>query len=206
MKVVPYTLYGQSYTVLRRLRDNEPINFYYNYFDDDTSENAAFKTKELYAWSNKLVGANFYKVMLAAYALEGLYYSGINVVDDNADFISGDYYVAWINSLFDENFVSRSADPWDVYLALKGTKYEKYMTPNKFRDYKRTVIGYLGYMDVMAVTEGLTVLKEFLMEKEIGLKAMTALSSASGVESYINRSLKVWKNFPEAVLGAKMNS
>ena len=161
MKVVPYTLYGQRYAVLRRLRDNEPINFYYNYFDDDTSEDAGFNTNELYAWSNKLVGANFYKVMLAAYALEGLYYSGINVVDDNADFISGDYYVAWINSLFDEKFVSRSADPWDVYLALKGTKYEEYMTPNKFRDYKCTVIGYLGYLDVMAVTEGLTVLKEF---------------------------------------------
>ena len=28
--------------------------------------------------------------------------------------------IAWINSLFDEKFVSRSADPWDVYLALKG--------------------------------------------------------------------------------------
>ena len=44
---------------------------------------------------------------------------------------------------------------------MKGTKYEEYMTPNKFRDYKCTVIGYLGYLDVMAVTEGLTVLKEF---------------------------------------------
>lgn len=161
MKVEPYTLYGQRYAVLRRLRGNEPINFYYNYFDDDTSEDASFNTKELYAWSNKLVGANFYKVMLAAYALEGLYYSGINVVDDNADFISGDYYIGWINSIFNESFVSRSIDPWDVYLALKGTEYEEYMTPNKFRYYKRTYVGYLGYLDVMAVTEGLTELKEF---------------------------------------------
>lgn len=171
MKIEPYTLYGQRYAVLRRLRDYEPINFYYNYFDDDTSEDAGFNTKELYAWSNKLVGANFYKVMLAAYALEGLYYSGINVVDDNADFISSDYYIAWINSLFDENFVSRSADPWNVYLALKGTKYEKYMTPNKFRDYKRTVIGYLGYLDVMAVTEGLTELKEFFGKEKNWLES-----------------------------------
>ena len=161
MKVAPYTLYGQRYAVLRRLRDNEPINFYYNYFDDDTSEDAGFDKKEMTAWSNKLVGEIFYKVMLAAYALEGLYYSGINVVDDNANFISGDYYIGWINSLFDENFVSRSRDPWDVYLALKGTEYEEYIYPDKFRYYKRTVIGYLGYLDVMAVTEGLTELKEF---------------------------------------------
>lgn len=161
MKVEPYTLYGQRYAVLRRLRGNEPINFYYNYFDDDTSEDASFNTNELYAWSNKLVGANFYKVMLAAYALEGLYYSGINVVDDNADFISGDYYIGWINSIFNESFVSRSIDPWDVYLALKGTEYEEYMYPNKFRYYKRTYVGYLGYLDVMAVTEGLTELKDF---------------------------------------------
>lgn len=171
MQLVPYTLYGQRYAVLKRLRDNESIDFYYNYFDDDTSEDAGFNTKELYAWSNKLVGANFYKVMLAAYALEGLYYSGINVVDDNADFISGEYHIGWINSIFNESFVSRSTDPWDVYLALKGTEYEDYMHLGKFRYYKRTVVGYLGYLDVVAVTEGLAELKEFFGKEKNWLES-----------------------------------
>ena len=163
LQVESYTLYGKKYFTLKRLQKKEDIWFCYNYFDDDTSEDAGFNGKELRVWSTKLVGGHFYRVVLAAYALEGLYNSGINVVDDNGDYISGDYYIAWLNSLFGENYLSRSMDPWDAYLSLKSSEYDD-LDPSRFRCYKNTFDGYLGYLDVMAVEEGCKALDKYFSQ------------------------------------------
>lgn len=171
MEVIPYPLCGQSYLTLRRLQESSCMDFYYNYFDDDTSEAAGFDKENLQVWSNKLVGSRFYRVMLAAYALEGIYYSGINIVNDNADLISGNYCIAWLNELFDEKFCSKSADPWDVYVSLKGTEYEDWMDSSRFKCYKGTYIGFLGYLDIIAVEKGITALNKFLNQEKQWLES-----------------------------------
>lgn len=158
MKLYAFNLYGQQYVGLKRLMDRgDGVSCYYNYFDDDTSEDAGFDHEKLSFWSNKLVGARFYKVMLAAYALESEYYTGLNIISNNGSLDNGEHYLKWINFLFDEKYIAKCNDSWDAYMALRGTEYENYYDFNIFRSNGDK---FLGCLDVVAAEEGISNVRE----------------------------------------------
>ena len=162
MKLYNLDLYGQQYVGIKRLQDTgDSVSCYYNYFDDDTSEDAGFNHERLSFWSNKLVGDRFYKVVLAAYALEGEYYTGMNIISNNGSLDNGEAYLSWVNSLFNEKYISKCNDAWDAYLAVRGTEYEDYYDLKIFRNYGDRL---LGCMDVAAAEEGIGKVRELYQQ------------------------------------------
>ena len=71
----------------------------------------------------------------------------------------------WINYVFDEKFTARGKNPWEVYLKIRGSHIDKYLVENNLSMYKNGVIGYRGYLDIIAVKYGLEQLSKILVEE-----------------------------------------
>ena len=60
MEVEDVVLYRQRLTLIRKPKmDDDGMNFYYNYFEDDCRENAGFDRNNCYVWSNKVGWINY---------------------------------------------------------------------------------------------------------------------------------------------------
>lgn len=158
-----YTLFGDRYTVIKRACMNEhEIYFDYNYFEDDLHETAGFDKDSFRVFSGKVSYSSFALTMLAAYALEGLYTPGHNAIKHDGIWFNSIISTSWINYLFNENYVAKGTDPWEIYLILKGTEAEKHISRRNLQNIKNTYLGYRGYIDIIAVKEGLEAAKKEL--------------------------------------------
>ena len=89
--------------------------FHFNYFEDDTWENAGFNPKygENRLWSNKIGSREFNDVIMAGYMLYEQYLAG-GMAECNGDIISDRDYVGWINQVCGTSFSMKNRfDLWD---------------------------------------------------------------------------------------------
>ena len=161
-----YILFGEKYLVLKRARPHKHlISFNYNYFEDDFHEEAGLNMIDYRLWSGKVDSGNFTLAMLAAYSLEGLYTEEPTTIEYDGSWLYSDMPTSWINYVFDEKFTARGKDPWEVYLKIRGSHIDKYLVENNLSMYKNGVIGYRGYLDIIAVKYGLEQLSKILVEE-----------------------------------------
>lgn len=163
MKWSQFSLLGSTYEVLRRLSPEEKSYFFsYNYFQDDFMEDAGFNGEEYRVWSNKVGGRQFGMVMASAYALEGAYTNGITAIDDNTHIIRADFFLHWVNYLFNEEYYAKNRDPWATYLVAKEIGLD--LEADDFWFVSSSEIGVIGVIDIIAVTEGIDALKDYLKD------------------------------------------
>lgn len=161
MKWSQFSLLGSTYEVLRRLSPEEKRYFFsYNYFQDEFMEDAGFDNEKCCVWSNKVGGRQFGMVMASAYALEGAYTNGITAIDDNTHIIRADFFLHWVNYLFNEGYYDKNRDPWETYLVAKEIDLD--LEANDFWFISGSEIGLIGIIDIIAVTDGINDLKGYL--------------------------------------------
>lgn len=118
MDIERVQLYGKQIPLLRKATmKEEGMNFYYNYFGDESWENAGFNRKGGYVWSNKIGWECFGQTVIAAYVLEEIYTDGIAIALANGIPVTSWGVVAWINYLFGTRYHVKHFDLWDVFEA-----------------------------------------------------------------------------------------
>lgn len=163
MKWCQFSLLGTRYEALRRLsREEKKYYFSYNYFQDEFMEDAGFDGEECRVWSNKVGGRQFGMVMAAAYALEGAYTDGITAIDNNTHIMRADFFLYWVNYLFGEGYYDKNQDPWATFLVAKEIGLD--LEADDFWFVSSSEIGVIGVIDIIAVTEGIDALKDYLKD------------------------------------------
>lgn len=162
-----YILFGEEYLVLKRATPHEQrISFNYNYFEDDFHEEAGFNMDNNRVWSGKVDTGDYAMAMLAAYTLEGLYTDEPTAIEHDGNWLPSEHPTNWINFVFDEKFIARGKDPWEVYLKIRGTFREENLTTRDLRMYMCRDVGYRGYLDIISVKYGLKELRKDLSEEK----------------------------------------
>lgn len=150
MKIEEVQLYGKCIQLIRKVKmEQAGMNFCYNYFEDDSWENAGFNREKCYVWSNKIGWRHFHKTVTAAYVLEELYTEGISATLVNGKLVTSWGYVGWINYLFGETFHIKNFDPWKLFEALHDFK-EDYSSANRF-DFGESRYAFIGECEIAAV-------------------------------------------------------
>lgn len=147
-------LYGKKIPMLRKVSMQEDgMEFFYNYFEDDSWETAGFNRKDCYVWSNKIGWRHFHQTIIAAYVLEELYTEGISAAMVNGDPIFSWSYVGWINYLFHEQNHIKNFDPWKLFEAVHCSKEERveYM---EWYDIADKRYAFIGGCEIYAVQHG----------------------------------------------------
>lgn len=161
-------LYGKEIPMLRKVRMQENgMDFYYNYFEDDFWESAGFNRDGCYVWSNKIGWEHFHQTVVAAYVLEELYTDGISIAMVNGDPVTSWGYVGWINYLFDEKNHVKNFDPWKVFEAIHYSeeKSEEYMT---WYNFGKSRYAFIGGCEIYAVLNGYEEAISVYNTEEIG--------------------------------------
>lgn len=108
------SLFGKKIITINPVKYDkyQNIDFIYNYYEDSLWENSGFNGKTGHVYSRKVGWSFFNFVMASAYVLESLYSDGDFVILENGDPLINEERdcIAWINSLFNENYAWKN---WD---------------------------------------------------------------------------------------------
>lgn len=116
MQIEWINLYGKEIATLRKVTmDENGIDVFYNYLEDDYWENAGYNKKNMKIWSNKIGWNNFAYTMIAAYILYALYSEDAALVLIDGMRVVEGYYVGWINHLFNEKYDVKNLDLWKAF-------------------------------------------------------------------------------------------
>ena len=92
---------------------------------------------------------------------------GLSAVDYDGHVSTGKAYLMWANTVLGEHYRTSNGDPWEIYLLLKELGQEKYYSINNFSGFWYTLNGFMGLMDIIAVTKGIqAVVDELGKEQE----------------------------------------
>lgn len=184
-------LYGKKIPMLCKVRMQEDgMDFYYNYFEDDIWENAGFNRKNCHVWSNKIGWRHFHQAVVAAYVLEELYTEGTSIAMVDNDPVTSWRYVGWINYLFDEKNHVKNFDPWKVFEAIHYSEEqsEEYM---RWYGLGNSRYAFIGGCEVYAVLNGYEKAVTVYGEKEKGKLEEIALR---GMQRVIESLRNYWDN------------
>ena len=153
MEIERVQLYGKKISMLRKARMHENgMDFYYNYFEDDSWENAGFNRESCYVWSNKIGGRHFHQTVVAAYVLEELYTEGTAITMVNGEMVTSWKYVGWINYLFDEKNHVKNFDPWKLFETIHYSEDEDIYV--ECYDFGNKRYAFIGRCEIYAVLNG----------------------------------------------------
>ena len=97
------------------IKTGEDVDFYYNYFEEDSWENAGYIYGRQHFYTNKIGSNEFNYVVTAVRCLYELYDEGVGLADINDEIVSSAYYTGWINHLLDADFsINRRFNLWEV--------------------------------------------------------------------------------------------
>lgn len=131
--------------------ENKKMNFFYNYFEESFWENAGFDKESLHIWSGKIGWNCFHEAVVAAYVLESLYLDGLAAPAVDGELIATYRYTGWINYLFQEHFLLKNRDPWQLFELLHERKA---MEDYGWGGYTYDGYAAIGYLEIRAVLEG----------------------------------------------------
>ena len=106
MHVEPYRSDGRALTLISpvRFRRGESVSFHFNYFEDDTLDDAGFAANTFRLFAGKVGDREFSFVMSAAFELYELYGEGLGVVSRGENAILVDDSVGWVSHLMGADF------------------------------------------------------------------------------------------------------
>ena len=151
MEVEPVTLLGKKLAVLRKVTMKEDgMSFHYNYFEEDVWENAGFSIARNSVWSNKIGGLAFHRAIVSAYVLQELYTDGIAATISGGELVTDWGYVGWINYLFNEKFLIKNFDTWELY---ENTHDKEYLWEDGV-SFGRELLAFISTCEINAVRNG----------------------------------------------------
>lgn len=160
-----YTLFDKKIKVLKQpTLEKNGIYYSYNYFEDATQPYAGFNTDRFEVYSDKVGYGKFSQTILAAYTLEGLYTPGPFTIKRDNEWLSSWYYTGWINYLFGEKYLANKSDPWEICLILH--KDNKRIEKDCLRFRRHSLMGLIGYLEIIAVVDGLEELSKELTKAQ----------------------------------------
>lgn len=80
------------------------VDFWYNYFEESSWENAGFHANNSIFYSNKIGGREFSDVILAAYMLYEMYDETPGFAECNGEIIDPQFYGGWLNHILGTEF------------------------------------------------------------------------------------------------------
>ena len=118
MQLEEVKIYGRKLYLLKpvKIYPGGEVDFHYNYFEDDSWENAGFNASKAELWSNKIGSQEFNTVMLAAYTLYELYNPNQGFATVNDEIVEAYNIVAWINHLLGTEYTleKRISKLWEL--------------------------------------------------------------------------------------------
>lgn len=156
MSISSVELLGIKVLVLQKAKrqGNGDMEFWYNYFEQDSWEEAGYDKERRKVWSNKVGWSKFNRAMCAAYSLQGMYTEGLTATEYDGEIVSDVPFVGWFNYLFDEVKNVKNYDVWPLFVKYHdpGTKYS-YKWTNRYRFTSRGY-SYINRYEIMAVERG----------------------------------------------------
>ncbi|MCD8148665.1 MAG: hypothetical protein LUE92_03670 [Clostridiales bacterium] len=141
------------------------MNFYYNYFEEDSWENAGYNLGRSRVWSNKIGWREFNWTVIAAYVLETLYTDGTGAVFENGDLVDESIFTGWINYLFHEDFHAKNRNPWKLFdLVNTETDGDDYKRDIGWKEFAYSQEGFDGYTEIYAVQNGIDRMWQWLTD------------------------------------------
>ena len=116
MNMESWQLFGKQVRTIHKTKMYpKGMNFTYNYFEDDSWENAGFHREENCVYSEKIGEKHFHTAVVSAYVLEEQYTADDVVVIVDGDPVASWEYVGWLNYLFDEQRNLKNYDAWKIF-------------------------------------------------------------------------------------------
>ena len=155
MEVEYIQLYGKRLAMIRKATMHEEgMNFYYNYFEDNSWENAGFNREKCSVWSGKIGWMHFHKAIVAAYVLEELYTEGVASAIVDGDPVTSWGYIGWINYLFDLRKHIKNYDAWKLFEAFHDSEDEEYISRMDWADFGEQRYAFISGCEIQAVLNG----------------------------------------------------
>ncbi len=163
-------LYGKKITLLDpvNFKPGEDVDFYFNYFEDDSWENAGYRYEKDHFYSQKIGSLEFNDVITAVHVLYEHYDEDMGFAEVNGEIVPSDYITGWINNILDKKFsINRRLRVWESAEACVKWRSEYYDDPIDMNqlwdiipeDY-RTVAGGTELSDVLYIIYGTDTLTD----------------------------------------------
>lgn len=187
MDMEEVSMYGKRLVLIRKATmDSDGMDFHYNYFEDDSWENAGFNKKRCEVWSNKIGWSAFHRAVVAAYVLEEQYTQGVAIAMVDGDFVTAWSYVGWLNYLFDEFKHVKNFDTWKLFeeYYYSKCKYPSWDDWEQWKYFGGKRYGFISSCEIYAVIYGvdkaLEKFGEYIKEKteDVILKCMWIIRDA----------------------------
>lgn len=172
MQFEEISMYGHEMGLLKpvKLYPGGKVHFYYNYFEDDSWESAGFDASKAYFWSNKIGGAEFSDVIMAAYTLYEVYDKNPGFAGINGEIITSSRFVGWLNHILKADFsmekrfsLWENAENFALERIDKG--YEEVLSHSDLMGFiprgLRYAAGGLEFTDLLYIINGTESLKEW---------------------------------------------
>lgn len=163
------SLFGKKIITINPVKYDkyQNIDFIYNYFEDSLWENSGFNGKTGHVYSRKVGWSFFNFVMASAYVLESLYSDGDFVILENGDPLINEErdYIAWINSLFNENYAWKNWDFIKVWNLIKSDEndYDTYL--KRYRGFGYEYDPFVPWLEMRALKYGINNMREDVDEE-----------------------------------------
>jgi len=154
MAVDTVSMFGKKMAVLRwpEVNNEGVMEFWFNYYEDDSWESAGYSRKRKRIWSNKIGWREFNHAIIGAYSLAKVYTAGLSevFVDGRS---AGNAYISWLNHILQAKFQSAPMDPWPLYVSMH---YDEEANPDHidWDSYLDNRQGTRGVFDIEAVEKG----------------------------------------------------
>lgn len=173
------------------------VSFHYNYFEDDAWETAGFDAKSCRLWSNKIGGAEFNDVIMAAYMLYEVFDNETGMASIEGNIINSTEYIGWINNILKSSFSMKNRFKlWEnaekyAFLQIE-RKEENPFSQKVFSSLIPSQLQYAvnetEYKDLMYILEGTTNLLSEKKNLKEGTYPADILKCRNLVEKYIQEN------------------
>lgn len=136
MQFEKISLFGYELLLLSpvELSSEGKVDFWYNYFEESSWENAGFYMKDSIFYSNKIGSCEFNDVILAAYTLYEMYDESPGFAECNGEVINPRFYGGWLNHILGTTFTMKKRyNLWEAaeHIAFSRSDYDSPFSRNE---------------------------------------------------------------------------
>ncbi len=129
------------------------VDFYYNYFEEDSWENAGYVYGNQHFYSNKIGSGEFNYVVTAVHCLYEHYDEGVGLPNVDGEIIDSRFFIGWFNHLFGKKYsMANRFKLWDQAESYALKNVEDFENPieekHLLRIIPKDMMKYAGGIDL----------------------------------------------------------
>lgn len=224
MRFEKVSLFGYELYLLSpvELSKEGKVNFWFNYFEDCSWENAGFNAKNSKFYSNKIGSCEFSDVILAAYMLCEMYDKTPGFAEIDGNIVDAQFYGGWVNHILGTEFsMKKRYNVWKnaEHIAFSRLEYGEPFSRTQLRylipDYLLKAAGGTELSDLFYIIYGTGTLKadqivpsSYPEEVFRCKKAVISLREACGENflEYLLQFLQMDRNTRESISDIKLTA